>query len=119
MFMKIKVVNRGVRCQAPSAEMAAWQFAHKAESVRSAENMAALMAPEDHQSAHLQGLEDSCLRRMWRLIKAFGKVGQGVLQKKMLENDVRSRNVYENKGSLDRKPEKKSDIFDLDSDIFG
>ena len=76
MFMKIKTVNRNVRCQAPFPEMGAWQFAHKAERVRSAENLAALMAPQDHQSAHLQGLEDSCLRWMWRLINAFGKVRQ-------------------------------------------
>jgi hypothetical protein len=27
-------------------------------------------------------MEDSCLRRMWRLINAFGKVRQGVRQKK-------------------------------------
>jgi hypothetical protein len=82
MLMKIKVVKIGVRFQAPSPNMAAWQFAHKAESVRSAENLAALMAPEaDQQSAHLQRVEDSCLRRMWRLINRLregpaGKTGK-------------------------------------------
>jgi hypothetical protein len=77
---------------------ASWQYGRKCERVRSTENMAALMALEaDQQSAHLQRLEDSGLRRMWRLINAFGKVRQGILQKKMLEKYVRSRNVYENK----------------------
>jgi len=82
MLLKIKVVNRGVRCQAPSLKMAAWQFVHKAERVRSAENLAALMAPEaDQQSAHLQRVEDSRLRRMWRLINRLregpaGKTGK-------------------------------------------
>ena len=108
-----------IRCQAPSPETAAWQFAHKAESVRSAENLAALIAPRDHQSACLQGLEDPCLRSMWRLINAFGKVWQGILQKKMLEKYVRSRNVYENKGIHDKMPGKKSDIFVYVSDILG
>ena len=100
----------GVRCQAPSPEMAAWQFAHKAERVRCPENLAALMASkENQQSAHLQSLGDSSLRRMGGTINAFGKVRHG--RKKMLEKYVRSRNVYENKGSTDKMPGKNSDIF--------
>jgi hypothetical protein len=91
--------------------MAAWQFANKAERVRSPENLAALMARENHQSAHPQSLEDFCLCRMWRLINAFGKIRQGILQKKMLEKYVRSRNVYENKGSADKMPGNNSAIF--------
>ena len=90
MFMKNKGVNIGVGCQAPSAEMAAWQFAHEAERARSAENLVALMAPEDRQSVNLQRSEDSCLRRMWRLINAFGKVRQGILENKKI-NNLRSK----------------------------
>jgi hypothetical protein len=56
---------------------------------------------------------------MFRIINAFGNVRKGIPQKKMLENDVRSRNVYENKGNTDKIPGKKSDIFVLVSDIFG
>jgi predicted HAD superfamily Cof-like phosphohydrolase len=59
-----------------------FQYGSRCERVRSPENLAALMAPQDHQSAHLQRMEDSYLRRMWRLINAFGKVRQGALQKK-------------------------------------
>jgi hypothetical protein len=68
----------------------AFQCGNKSERVRSPENLAALMAPENHQSAHLQSLEDSCLRRMWRLINAFGKVRQGILQNKNIKK-VRSK----------------------------
>jgi len=68
----------------------AFQYGNKSERVRSPENLAALMAPRDHQSAHLQALEDSCLRRMWRLINAFGKVRQGILENKKI-NNLRSK----------------------------
>jgi len=37
--------------------------------------------------------------------------GRDYCKKKMLENDVRSGNVYENKGNADKMPVKKSDIF--------
>ena len=63
-----------------------FQYAHRAERVQSAENLAALMAPEDDKSVHLQRLEDSNLRRLWRLINAFGKVRQGALEKKDVKN---------------------------------
>jgi hypothetical protein len=70
--------------------MAACQFAHKAERVRCAENLAALMAVSDQQPVHLQSLEDSSLRRMRRLINAFGKVRQGILENKKI-NNLRSK----------------------------
>ena len=44
----------------------------------------------DRLSAHLQ---DSYLRRMWRLANTLAKVREGILEKKMLKRDVRSRNV--------------------------
>jgi hypothetical protein len=70
---------------------ASWQYGRKCERVRSPENMAALMAPEENQqSAHLQRLEDSCLTRMWRLINAFGKVREGILREKEIKR-VRSK----------------------------
>jgi hypothetical protein len=67
--------------------------------------------PGDHHSAHLQRLEGSHLRRMCRLINDFGKLRQGILQKKMLEKYVQSRNVYENKQTSGKMPGKKSDIY--------
>ena len=55
--------------------------------------------------------KDLDFHRMCRLISAFDNVRKGILKKKMLENDVRSRNVYENKGNTDKMPGKNSDIF--------
>ncbi len=52
------------------------------ERVQSAVNLAALMAPEDPKSVHLQRLEDASLHRLWRLINALGKVRQGALERK-------------------------------------
>jgi len=62
----------------------AWKCSRQSEHARSSVNLAALMAPEDRTSAHLQRLEDSYLRRMWRLANTLAKVRQGILQKKML-----------------------------------
>ncbi len=45
-----------------------------------------LMATEDHKGVLLQRMEDSHLRRLWRLTNTLAKVRQGVLQKK----DVKS-----------------------------
>jgi hypothetical protein len=63
-------------------ENVAWRFSRQLENAQSPENLAALMAPEDQSSVHLQRMEDSNLRRLWRLINAFGKIRQGVLEKK-------------------------------------
>ena len=60
----------------------ATQCVVRSDGIRTAANLAALMAPEDQKSMHLQRLEDSNLRRLWRLINAFGKVRQGALEKK-------------------------------------
>jgi hypothetical protein len=52
----------------------AWQYARKWARVLSMENLAELLAPENQPAMHLQSLEDSCCRRMWHLINAFGEV---------------------------------------------
>jgi len=39
------------------------------------------------------------------------KVREGILPKKMLKRGVRSRNVYENKGTEDKVPDENSDIY--------
>src|SRR5208283_4228910 len=58
------------------------------------------------------GCEDSTakkdldFRRTSRLVIAFGKVRQGMRQKQFKNNYVRSRNVYENKQTHDKMPEK-------------
>jgi hypothetical protein len=61
----------------------------RSERVQGAVNLAALMAPEDPKSVHLQRLEDASLHRLWRLINALGKVRQGALEKRI--NLIRSK----------------------------
>jgi ribosomal protein S21 len=70
-----------VRVMEPYVSLA-YQYGRKLEKVQSPMNLAALTALDDERSKHLQRLEDSYLRRMWRLINAFGKVRQGILKKK-------------------------------------
>ena len=73
----------------------AWKCSRQSEHARSSVNLAALMAPEDRTSAHLQRMEDSYLRRMWRLTNTLAKVrsGREFCTKKMLEKDERSHYV--------------------------
>ena len=40
------------------------------------------MAPDDHKPMHLQRLQHSNFRRLWRAITALGKVRQGAFEKK-------------------------------------
>jgi hypothetical protein len=91
-------------------ENLAWQTSRQAEKVRSPENMAAMMAPGDHTAQHMQSVEDSCLRRLWRLTNLLAKVKEGAFHSKKEKNNVRSRNVYENKQNSDTMPDEKSDI---------
>jgi hypothetical protein len=67
-------------------ESAAWHFGRRCEKVSSPENLAAMMATEDHKGVLLQRMEDSHLRRLWRLTNTLAKVRQGILQ----EKDVKS-----------------------------
>ena len=58
--------------------------------------------------------EGSKFRPLWRIRRTFNKqkVTHGDQStKKMLPSDVRSRNVYENKGNVDKMSDEKSDIF--------
>jgi hypothetical protein len=71
----------------------AWQYSPRAEKVRSSENLAALMAPDDEKSGHLQSMEDLHLRWLWRLINAFERVRQGGLHWKK-EKISQSKPLY-------------------------
>ncbi len=57
----------------------ATQLVVQSDGIQSAANRAALMAPEDQKSMHLQRLEDY---NGHRLVNAFGKVRTGALEKK-------------------------------------
>ena len=51
----------------------------KCDKVRSPENIAALMAPQDEKSLLMQRMEDSSLRQLWRLTNMLVKVRNGRL----------------------------------------
>ena len=108
VLRKARVRLRGLM---ESYENAAWRVGRQMEKVDSPENLAALMAPNDPSALLAQKLEDSSLRRIWRLTNAFQKVRTGALHKKRnVENDDQSRNVYENKQNEDKMPPESSDI---------
>ncbi len=54
-------------------------FMEKCDKVRSPENIAALMAPEDENALLMQRMEDSNLRPLWRLTNMLVKVRNGAL----------------------------------------
>jgi hypothetical protein len=49
------------------------------DKVRSPENIAALMAPQDEKALLMQRMEDSNLRQLWRLTNILAKVRNGAL----------------------------------------
>ena len=65
----------------------AWRMARRAEKVHSPENIAALAAPQDDNALLLQKMEDSNLRRLWRLTNTLMKVRQGGLTPKDVNNE--------------------------------
>jgi hypothetical protein len=90
-------------------ETAAWTMARQAENIHSPENLAALMAPDGSNALLLQKMEDSHLRRLWRLTNTLMKIRQGGLAPKDVKNEDRSGNVYENKGTDDILSDQETD----------
>src|ERR1035441_2751676 len=90
-------------------ESLAWRFTRQFERVGSPENLAALMAPARSNDLLLQRMEDSHLRRLWRLTNTLMKLRQGGLTPKDVKYEGRSGNVDENKGPQDKLTEEKSD----------
>jgi hypothetical protein len=101
-----KATLRNARRQLPGLmeghQSVAWRLARYANQVHSPENLAALMAPVEQNSLLLQRMEDSNLRRLWRLTNTLMKVRQGGLTPKDVKNADRSGDVHENKGAMDK-----------------
>jgi hypothetical protein len=74
----------------------------QADKVRSSENLAALMAPQDENALLMQRLEDSNLRQLGRLTDTLIKVRNGALARKDVKNEGRPDYVHENKGEDDK-----------------
>ena len=68
----------------------------------SPENLAAQIAPQDEQSMLMQRMEDSSLRKLWRLTNMLVKVRNGALAHKDVKNEGRSDYVHENTGNMDK-----------------
>ena len=100
-----KAIRRQARAQLGKLmechQSVAWRMSRDVDRVHSPENLAALMASGDDEAPHLQRMEDSSLRRLWRLTNTLMKVRQGGLNLKDVKNDDRPGNVYENKGASD------------------
>jgi hypothetical protein len=72
------------------------------DEMQSPENLAALMAPQDERSLLMQRMEDSNLRRLWRLTNILFRVRNGPLTVRDVKNEGTSGDVYENKGNDDK-----------------
>ena len=58
------------------------KFAEQLDEMRSPENLAAMMAPQDEKSLLMQRMEDSGLRQLWRLTNVLFKIRNGALKQK-------------------------------------
>jgi len=68
----------------------ATQCVVQSDGIQSAASLAALMASGDQKSMHLQRLQHSNVRRLWRLIVALGKARRGALKKKNIK-EIRAK----------------------------
>ena len=66
------------------------------DEMRSPESPAALIAPRDENALLLQRVEDSTLRKLWRLTNNTNK-GPSRRADPKNQDDDQNRNVYENK----------------------
>ncbi len=78
------------------------RMAERLDELKSPENLAALMAPQDEKSLLMQRMEDSNLRQLWRLTNVLFKVRNGALTHRDVKNEGRPGDVYENKGEDDK-----------------
>jgi cell division protein FtsB len=85
-YVRRKARNQLVALMDP-LEKLAWRYSRRYEKVNSPESLAAMMATDDPRGVLLQKMEDSHLRRLWRLTNTLAKVRQGALHKKDVKND--------------------------------
>ena len=91
---RIKLINVGKTTRGLDWEIAI---------ISSPENLAALAAQGDDTAVLLQQMEDSHLRRLWRLTNTLAKVREGALQKKYIANEAGMS--MKTKGSSDKVPD--------------
>ena len=59
----------------------------RCQAVRSPENIAAMMVPQDDKAMLMQRMEDSSLRQLWRLTNTLIRVRKGALTQKDVKNE--------------------------------
>jgi hypothetical protein len=85
-----------------SYRLACVRLAEQLDEMQSPENLAALAAPDDEKSLHMQRIEDSSLRRLWRLMNMLFRVRDGQMTPRDVKNGDRSGYVHENTGDSDK-----------------
>jgi hypothetical protein len=93
------------------------QSKEQLENMQSAENLAALVAPQDQNALLMQRMEDSNLRQLWRLTNVLFKLRNGALAQRDVKNEGTSGDVYENKGTNDTMPDNQDDFLTETSQI--
>ena len=77
------------------------------DELRSPESLAALIAPRDENALLLQRMEDSSLRKLWRLTNMLFRVRNGGLTLRDVKNEDRPGYVHENKDDDDKMSGEK------------
>ena len=67
------------------------KMAEQLDEMKSPENLAALMAPQDEKSLLMQRMEDSSLRQLWRLTNMLFRVRNGALTLRDVKNEENLR----------------------------
>jgi hypothetical protein len=78
--------------------LACVRLADQLDEMESPENLAAMTAPHNEESLYVQRLEDSSLRRLWRLMNMLFRVREGALTHGNMKNETTSGDVHENIG---------------------
>jgi hypothetical protein len=102
-----------------SCRAAAYRLTHEPSITRSAENLAALMAPDEASGALLQKREDSDLRHLARLTETFMKVRQGRFALQNTKNEGRSHDLHENTVASDKVTDHKTTDCPISDECLG
>ena len=81
------------------------------DEMRSPESLAALIAPRDENALLMQRMEDSSLRKLWRLTNMLFRVRNGGLTLRDVKNEDRPGYVHENTGDDDKMSSEKHEFL--------
>jgi len=87
------------------------------DETRSPESLAALIAPRDENALLLQRVEDSSLRKLWRLTNMLFRVRNGGLTLRDVKNKDRPGSVHENTGDGDKMSSDNAGLLQKNAPI--